>query len=97
MSEAAHVLVVDDDREIRGLLRDYLEKNGFKATAVGGAAEARLAASRGTTTTPHRAATPVADVLDGLSRTLAQIYVQRDLEIDVEAQDKVQFRGERQR
>ncbi len=40
--------------------------------------------------------TPVADVLDGLSRTLAQIYVQRDLEIDVEAQDKVQFRGERQ-
>jgi two-component system OmpR family response regulator len=41
MSEAAHVLVVDDDREIRGLLRDYLEKNGFKATAVGGAPEVR--------------------------------------------------------
>jgi two-component system OmpR family response regulator len=46
MSETAHVLVVDDDREIRGLLRDYLEKNGFKATAVGGAAEARLALAR---------------------------------------------------
>lgn len=40
--------------------------------------------------------TPVADVLDGLSRTLAQIYVQRDLEIDVEASSKIQFRGERQ-
>ena len=40
--------------------------------------------------------TPVADVLDGLSRTLAQIYVQRDLEIDVETTPKVQFRGERQ-
>ena len=40
--------------------------------------------------------TPVADVLEGLSRTLAQIYVQRDLEIDVEATPKVQFRGERQ-
>ena len=32
---AAHILVVDDDREIRTLLREYLEKNGFRATAVG--------------------------------------------------------------
>ena len=40
--------------------------------------------------------TPVADVLDGLSRTLAQIYVQRDLEIEVDASAKVLFRGERQ-
>ena len=30
-----HILIVDDDREIRSLLRDYLEKNGFRATAVG--------------------------------------------------------------
>ena len=29
-----HILVVDDDREIRSLLGDYLEKNGFRATAV---------------------------------------------------------------
>ena len=29
-----HVLVVDDDREIRSLLGDYLEKNGFRATTV---------------------------------------------------------------
>jgi two-component system OmpR family response regulator len=29
-----HILIVDDDREIRSLLRDYLEKNGYRATAV---------------------------------------------------------------
>jgi two-component system OmpR family response regulator len=29
-----HVLIVDDDREIRELLATYLEKNGLKATAV---------------------------------------------------------------
>jgi two-component system OmpR family response regulator len=34
MQERPHVLVVDDDREIRRLLSDYLEKNGFRATAV---------------------------------------------------------------
>jgi two-component system OmpR family response regulator len=30
-----HVLVVDDDPEIRHLLRTYLEKNGLRVTAVG--------------------------------------------------------------
>jgi two-component system OmpR family response regulator len=29
-----HILIVDDDREIRGLLGDYLEKNGLRTTAV---------------------------------------------------------------
>ncbi|MGZ5200356.1 MAG: response regulator [Telluria sp.] len=29
-----HILIVDDDREIRELLATYLEKNGLKATAV---------------------------------------------------------------
>lgn len=29
MNEAAHILVVDDDREIRTLLAEYLEKNGL--------------------------------------------------------------------
>jgi two-component system OmpR family response regulator len=28
------ILIVDDDREIRSLLGDYLEKNGFRTTAV---------------------------------------------------------------
>jgi two-component system OmpR family response regulator len=41
MSAAAHILVVDDDREIRTLLRDYLEKNGYRATAVGDGRETR--------------------------------------------------------
>ena len=44
---AAHILVVDDDREIRGLLREYLEKNGFRATAVGDGQETRRALERG--------------------------------------------------
>jgi two-component system OmpR family response regulator len=34
MSDPQHILIVDDDHEIRTLLRDYLEKNGFRATAV---------------------------------------------------------------
>ena len=29
-----HVLVVDDDSEIRNLLREYLQKNGYRVTAV---------------------------------------------------------------
>lgn len=45
-SEAPHILVVDDDREIRALLRDYLEKNGFRATAVGDGAETRRVLER---------------------------------------------------
>jgi two-component system OmpR family response regulator len=47
MSEASHILVVDDDREIRSLLRDYLEKNGFRATAVADGQETRRALERG--------------------------------------------------
>jgi two-component system OmpR family response regulator len=43
---AAHILVVDDDREIRSLLRDYLEKNGFRATAVADGHETRRALER---------------------------------------------------
>ena len=31
---ADHILVVDDDPEIRHLLRQYLEKNGYQVTAV---------------------------------------------------------------
>jgi len=46
MSDNAHILVVDDDREIRTLLRDYLEKNGFKATAVADGQETRRALER---------------------------------------------------
>lgn len=43
MADAAHILVVDDDREIRTLLRDYLEKSGFRATAVADGQETRRA------------------------------------------------------
>jgi two-component system OmpR family response regulator len=34
MNAQDHVLVVDDDLEIRSLLRDYLQKNGYRVTAV---------------------------------------------------------------
>jgi two-component system OmpR family response regulator len=46
MTDAQHILVVDDDREIRTLLRDFLEKNGFKATAVADGQETRRALAR---------------------------------------------------
>ena len=36
MTTSDHVLVVDDDAEIRTLLRDYLQKNGYRVTAVAG-------------------------------------------------------------
>ncbi len=39
----AHILVVDDDRRIRGLLKTYLQDNGFRVTAVHSADEARAA------------------------------------------------------
>ena len=34
MDSTDHILVVDDDAEIRSLLCDYLRKNGYRATAV---------------------------------------------------------------
>jgi two-component system, OmpR family, response regulator len=46
MTERPHILVVDDDREIQTLLRDYLETKGFRATAVGNTAQARRALDR---------------------------------------------------
>ena len=41
MSERPHVLIVDDDREIRGLLAQYLEKHDFRTTAVADGREMR--------------------------------------------------------
>ena len=35
MERSDHILIVDDDSEIRSLLTRYLEKNGLRATAVG--------------------------------------------------------------
>jgi two-component system OmpR family response regulator len=34
MSTARHIVVVDDDRDVRGLLTQFLEKHGFRVTAV---------------------------------------------------------------
>ncbi len=36
-----HILVVDDDTRLRGLLKKYLTENGFRVTAAQDAAEAR--------------------------------------------------------
>jgi two-component system, OmpR family, response regulator len=47
MTERPHILVVDDDRDIRTLLSEYLEKNGFRATAVGHGKAMRRALEQG--------------------------------------------------
>jgi two-component system OmpR family response regulator len=47
MEAADHILVVDDDAEIRSLLGDYLRKNGYKATAVADGKAMWTALSRG--------------------------------------------------
>jgi two-component system phosphate regulon response regulator OmpR len=41
MSDAAHILVVDDDSRLRTLLSRYLAENGFRVTTAENAAEAR--------------------------------------------------------
>lgn len=41
MSEAAHILVVDDDTRLRQLLRKYLTDNGYLVSTAADAAEAR--------------------------------------------------------
>jgi two-component system phosphate regulon response regulator OmpR len=40
-SDNPHILVVDDDERLRGLLQRYLSANGFRVTAAADAAEAR--------------------------------------------------------
>jgi two-component system phosphate regulon response regulator OmpR len=39
--QPAHILVIDDDRRIRELLKSYLSDNGFRVTVAGDAREAR--------------------------------------------------------
>lgn len=39
--DAPHILIVDDDRRIRELLRRYLAENGYRVTTAENAAEAR--------------------------------------------------------
>ncbi len=41
MSESPHILVVDDDARLRGLLRRYLGEQGFRVTTAENAADAR--------------------------------------------------------
>jgi len=43
MERPDHILVVDDDLEIRELLTEYLEKNGFKVTAAADGRQMRAA------------------------------------------------------
>jgi two-component system OmpR family response regulator len=46
MSESAHILVVDDDREIRTLLAGYLEKNGLRVSVARDGKEMRRVLAR---------------------------------------------------
>ena len=46
MNEFTHIVVVDDDPEIRDVLREYLEENGYQvSTADGGTAMRRILAA----------------------------------------------------
>src|SRR5271166_1175066 len=45
MEQKDHILIVDDDRDLRELLVQYLEKNGFTITAVKGGRDMRQALS----------------------------------------------------
>ncbi len=60
-----HVLIVDDDREIRSLLADYLEKQGLRCTTAADGREMKTALER------HRVDLVVLDVMmpgeDGLT------------------------------
>ncbi|THF62411.1 response regulator [Pseudothauera nasutitermitis] len=60
-----HVLIVDDDREIRGLLADYLEKQGLRCTTAADGREMKSALER------HRVDLIVLDLMmpgeDGLT------------------------------
>src|SRR3970282_2212429 len=47
MESIEHILVVDDDAEIRGLLGEYLRKKGCKATVVADGKAMWTALSRG--------------------------------------------------
>ncbi len=47
MTTPDHVLVVDDDAEIRGLLGEYLQKNGYRVTEVGDGAGMHAALEAG--------------------------------------------------
>jgi two-component system, OmpR family, response regulator len=46
MSQASHILIVDDDHEIRTLLAEYLEKNGLRVSAAREGKEMRRMLSR---------------------------------------------------
>jgi two-component system OmpR family response regulator len=43
MEQTDHLLIVDDDRDIRELLAEYLTKNGFQVTAVANGRQMRAA------------------------------------------------------
>ncbi|MES2069633.1 MAG: response regulator [Pseudomonadota bacterium] len=47
MEQADHILVVDDDRDIRELLSTYLQKNGFKVSAAANGRQMRAALELG--------------------------------------------------
>ena len=46
MNDRPHLLIVDDDREIRGLLAQYLDKHDFRTTAVPDGREMRRVLER---------------------------------------------------
>ena len=65
MGQQDHILIVDDDRDIRGLLADYLEKQGLRCTTAADGREMKAALEQ------HRIDLIVLDIMmpgeDGLT------------------------------
>ena len=51
-AEAAHLLVVDDDARLRGLLQRFLAEQGFRVSGAADAAAPSMSALRSSPSTP---------------------------------------------
>ncbi len=68
MTDFGHILIVDDDREIRTLLGDYSQKNGYRTTAVAGGGQGYVPRARATWASISIVLDPDAPAADDVSK-----------------------------